>query len=172
MFFNPYSGSFLRNVGVPADTAANSTVANAVSGTEPDMTADTFSYISTNVMSGTASVQHYVIQPEKIVYLLYAAFHNTNMVILAFGGFPVLIPLVAFDRKSRESWIYLFLLLSSDRMCRNLLHDYCLSLSLIFSCFLSGRTWHWYSFLDFICCTHGMICLYSFSVSSLSVYIS
>lgn len=49
---------------------------------------------------------------DTIAYLLYAAFHNTVMVILAFGVFPVLIPLAAFDRKNKESWLYLFLLLS------------------------------------------------------------
>lgn len=50
--------------------------------------------------------------PEKIVYLVYAVSYDTIFAILAFGVFPITIPLVVFRKKDKESLLYLFLLFS------------------------------------------------------------
>ena len=49
---------------------------------------------------------------EEIRYLLYGLICNILFTVLAFGIFPVVIPLAFWDKKEKESWFFLFLLLS------------------------------------------------------------
>lgn len=49
---------------------------------------------------------------EEIRYLLYGLICNVLFTVLAFGIFPVIIPLAFWDKKEKESWFFLFLFLS------------------------------------------------------------
>lgn len=49
---------------------------------------------------------------EKLIYLLFGFVYNVVFAILAFGIFPILVPIAFFNKKERESWFFLFLLVS------------------------------------------------------------
>lgn len=50
--------------------------------------------------------------PEKMAYLLYAVSYDTIFAILAFGVFPIMIPIMVFRKRDKEFLLYLFLLFS------------------------------------------------------------
>ena len=68
------------------------------------------SYSNAN-LSGISNL-HLTAHPEKIEYLLYAFSYDTIFAILAFGVFPIILPLVVFHKRDKESLLYLFLLSS------------------------------------------------------------
>lgn len=50
--------------------------------------------------------------PERMAYLLYAVSYDILFAILAFGVFPIIVPLMFFHKKDKEYLLYLFLLFS------------------------------------------------------------
>ncbi len=71
-----------------------------------------FHGLKNSYSNSNLQVFHLALSAERLLYLFYGFVYNVLFAVLAFGIFPVFIPMVSFRKQDRTSWFFLFLLVS------------------------------------------------------------